>query len=179
MSRHSEAFKHCVVDFYGAGERSYREVGGEFDLDHSTVRKWVAIHACHGSAGLAKKVSQYDAHFKLSVLKRMWEDGLSRRQAAAIFNIRNADCLSQWEKNYERGGIEALAPRRKGRSRSMPEPPLKAPGSNSPRSDDDTKSREDLLAELNHLRMENAYLKKLEALTRQQPAPKKRKSLKR
>jgi transposase len=60
----------------------------------------------------------------------------------------------------------------------MPEPPLKTPGSDSPGSDE-AKSREELLAELNDLRMENAYLKKLEALTRQQPAPKKRKPLKR
>jgi transposase len=30
--------------------------------------------------------------------------------------------------------------------------------------EDEHRSREDLLAELNHLRMENAYLKKLQAL---------------
>ncbi|PSH55253.1 transcriptional regulator, partial [Phyllobacterium brassicacearum] len=44
---------------------------------------------------------------------------------------------------------------------------------------DDKKSREELLAELSYLRMENAFLKKLEALTREQPAPKKRKSSRR
>lgn len=39
---------------------------------------------------------------------------------------------------------------------------------------DEAKSREELLAELKQLRMENAYLKKLKALT-QEHAPKKRK----
>lgn len=39
---------------------------------------------------------------------------------------------------------------------------------------DEAKSREELLAELKQLRMENDYLKKLEALT-QGRAPKKRK----
>ena len=39
---------------------------------------------------------------------------------------------------------------------------------------DEAKSREELLAELKQLRMENAYLKKLEALT-QGHAPKKHK----
>ena len=43
----------------------------------------------------------------------------------------------------------------------------------------ETRSREELLAELSYLRMENAFLKKLEALTREQPAPKKRKSSRR
>lgn len=178
MSRYSEAFKQRVVDFHGDGERSYGEVCAEFGLDPATVRKWVALHAAHGLAGLAKKFSHYDADFKLSALRRMWDDGLSRRQTAAIFNIRNAGCLSDWERRYERGGIEALAPRRQGRPRSMPEPPPKTPGSKVP-PDDDAKSREELLAELNHLRMENAYLKKLEALTRRPPTPSGRKSSKR
>ncbi|ASP73264.1 helix-turn-helix domain-containing protein [Sinorhizobium meliloti] len=73
-------------------------------------------------AGLSKKFSSYDAEFKLSVVKRMWEDGLSYRQTAALFNIRNAGCLSDWERRYETGGIDALAPRRRGRPRT--EPPL-------------------------------------------------------
>ena len=178
MSRHSVAFKRLVVDFYGNGERSFGEAAAKFGLDHATVRKWVAIHAAHGLVGLAKKFSQYDADFKLLVLRRMWDDGLSRRQTAAIFNIRNAGCLSDWERRYECGGIDALASRRKGRPRSMPKPPPKTPGSIVP-PDDDAKSREELLAELSHLRMENAYLKKLEALTRRPQPPKGRKSSKR
>ncbi|RVJ64843.1 helix-turn-helix domain-containing protein [Sinorhizobium meliloti] len=39
----------------------------------------------------------------------MWEDGLSDGQTAALFNIRNAGCLSDWERRYETGGIDALA----------------------------------------------------------------------
>lgn len=107
----------------------------------------------------------------------MWEDGLSCRQTAALFNIRNAGCLSDWERRYEIGGIDALAPRRRGRPRTMPEPPL--PKQPQAPQNDETKSRAELLAELNYLRMENAYLKKLEALTREQPAPRKRKSSRR
>lgn len=59
----------------------------------------------------------------------------------------------------------------------MPEPPVRKQPQ-APQNDE-TKSREELLAELNHLRMENAYLKKLEALTRDQAAPRKRKSSRR
>jgi transposase len=47
-------------------------------------------------------------------------------------------------------------------------------------SDDESRSKKDLLAEIDQLRMENAYLKKLEALVQEQKqqkaaAPKKRK----
>lgn len=178
MSRHSTSFKQRVVAYYGDGFRSYGEVGSHFGLDHSTVRKWVASHAAHGLAGLSKKFSHYDAQFRLSVLQHMWKEGLSHRQTAAVFDIRSFGCLSVWEKLYEHGGIDALAPRRRGRSRSMPEPPIPASGTSEPPKDE-AKSREELLAELNDLRMENAYLKKLEALTQARQAPTRRKPSKR
>ncbi|RWX25833.1 transposase, partial [Rhizobium leguminosarum] len=114
MSNHSLAFKLSVVEFYEKGERSAREVGAHFAVDHGTVRKWVASYEAHGVPGLAKKFSHYDAAFKLSVLQRMWKDGLSYRQTAALFDIRNKGCLSDWERRYETGGIDALTSRRKG-----------------------------------------------------------------
>lgn len=39
------SFKQRVVAFYGDGARGYEEVGSHFDLDHSTVRKLVAMDA--------------------------------------------------------------------------------------------------------------------------------------
>jgi transposase len=53
-----------------------------------------------------------------------------------------------------------------------------APSQPELKPDDDKRSREDLQAELDYLRMENAYLKKLQALVQarqSQPLPKKRK----
>jgi transposase len=182
MSKHSGSFKQSVVEFYLRGEHGYRSVGAEFRIDAATVRKWVASYAAHGAAGLSKKTSHYDAAFKLSVLTRMWEDGLSYRRTAALFDIRNASCLSDWERRYATGGIAALTPRRRGKPRSMPEPPVvpdPAPQEPQASKSDATKSREELLAELNYLRMENAYLKKLEALTRDQAALRTRKSSRR
>jgi transposase len=174
MSKYSASFKQGVVAFYGDGERSYREVSLHFGLDYSMVRRWVASHAEHGLAGLARKHSHYDAQFRLSVLERMWKDGLSRRQVAALFNIRSAGCLSVWERQYERGGIEALAPRTRGKPRLMPEPPITGIATEGPQGDE-AKSREELLAELAYLRMENDYLKKLEALTQARQTPNGRK----
>lgn len=169
MSKYSASFKERVVAFYGCGERSYADVGLQFGVDHSTVRKWIGLHAAHGSAGLTKKRSCYEATFKLSVLQRMWAEGLSYRHTAAIFNIRNASCLPDWERCYEQGGIEGLAPRRTGRPPRMKKP--EAPSETADPLADSAKSREELLAELAHLRMENAYLKKLEALTQARQTP--------
>ena len=181
MSKYSTSFKQSVVAAYGDGSSSFGEVSVQFGVDHSTLRKWVALHGAHGLAGLAKKHSQYDAQFKLSVLRRIWEDGLSYRQAAAVFNIRNMGCLADWERRYERGGIEALASRRRGRPRSMPPSSLPEPPriGEAPAASDETCSHEELLAEVRQLRLENAYLKKLKALTLEQASLKKRTPFKR
>ena len=80
MSKYSSTFKQEVVSHHGDGKHSYRKVGLRFGLDYSMVRRWVASHAAHGVAGLSRKHSHYDAQFRLSVLERMWKDGLSRRQ---------------------------------------------------------------------------------------------------
>jgi hypothetical protein len=101
-----------------------------FRADYSMVRRWV--HAANCVAGLSRKQSHHDAQFRLSVLERMWKDGLSRRQAAALFDIRSVGCLSVRERQYERGGLEALAPRPRGGSRSMPKPPVAPPRLRTP-----------------------------------------------
>jgi transposase len=49
-------------------------------------------------------------------------------------------------------------------------PVSKPPAPKTP-IDDEVRSREDLLTEVNYLRMENAYLKKLKALVQQQAQP--------
>jgi len=77
-----------------------------------------------------------------------------------------------WERAYRDGGVEALMPRPRGRSKAMPTPEP-APD-NLP--DDDKLSREQLLAEVKQLRMELAYTKKLQALVqaRQKQVPQKK-----
>jgi transposase len=154
MSKHSTSFKRSVVDSYLVGDESYANAGSIHGVDAATVRKWVFLYRAHGDAGLSRKRSDYDAAFKLSVLERIWEEGLSYRRAAALFNIRNASCLAGWEKRYHAGGIEALGPRPRGCP--MSKPPARAV---SVVRSDETKSREELLAELKQLRMENDYLK--------------------
>jgi transposase len=121
--------------------------------------------------GLRRKVARYDAEFKLTVLQYMWDNGLSNRQAAARFNVRNPTSIGIWDSRYSEGGMAALArPRNKVLNmKALPPKPDPQP--------DQERSREDLLKELAYLRMENEVLKKLQALAqaRKAPAPKKRK----
>lgn len=171
MSKHREELKLRVVKGYLEGAAGVGAIAREHGVERGTVRKWIASYRIHGIEGLRKKFSHYSAEFKLSVLRHMWDKGLSCRETAAVYDLRNHACLTDWEKRYRRGGIEALKPRRRGRSKAMSEPEIKPPRS----VDEDKRSREELLSELNYLRMENAYLKKLKALVQSKQAPIKRK----
>lgn len=166
MSKYSEQFKLTIVQQYLSGTAGSKQIAHEHNLPHSTVRRWVSLHRAHGTDGLAKKFSHYSAEFKLSVLQRMWDDDLSYGQVAATFNIRNPGCLSHWERCYHSGGLDALAPRKRGRPKKMPLLPNTEPPESLP--DPAGRTHDELVAEVNHLRMEVAYLKKLEALVQAQ-----------
>jgi transposase len=174
MTKYSEQFKREVVrDYLSGGSDGFKTVARRHGIpSHFTVRKWVLFYQLHGDAGLSKKRSQYSTEFKLSVLQHMWDNQLSMTQAAARFDIRHHAMVGAWERAYRDDGVEALAPRPRGRAKPMA---TSVPKPDSP-PDDDNRSREELLAEVNQLRMELAYLKKLDALVqaRKKPAPQKK-----
>jgi transposase len=174
MTKYDERFKLSVVQRYLDGEGGYLALAGEYGLAHSLVKRWVHRYRAHGAEAFKKKFSHYSADFKLLVLRHMWENELSYGQTAVQFDIRNPGVLSVWERSFHRGGLEALKPRPRGKPTPMAVPTAKPDTS----SDDENRSREELLAELDNLRMENAYLKKLQALVQARPkqaSPKKRK----
>ena len=165
MSKYTEQFKLAVVEQYLAGETGFQLLGQQHGVPHSMVRKWVGLYRLHGADGLRKKFSQYTADFKLSVLQHMWANELSFGRAAAAFNIRHHAVVGIWERCYHTGGIDALMPRRRGRPKKMTNPQDTKPPLPI---DDADRSREELVAEVNQLRMEVAYLKKLQALVQSQ-----------
>ena len=174
MARYDEKFKKAVVKAYLSGPSGYRALEGRYGVDQSTIRRWVDVYRRHGDAGLHKKFSHYSARFKLSVLKRMWRQELSYSQVVVLFDLRGGTgVVSNWERQYHEGGLDALEPKPRGRPKKMkpPEPPKVAV------RPEDTRTLEELRKENEYLRAEVAYLKKLYALVRAQrlAAPKKRK----
>ena len=164
MSKYTTDFKLAVVQRYLEGTMGYRMLAEQFKIpNHSLVERWVGFFRSHGKDGLTSKRSSYDAAFKFSVLQHMWDNRLSKGQAATAFNIRRHATVGAWERAYRQGGMEALQPRPTRKSGMQPEqdkPKIFEP--------EDNRSREELLDELLHLRAEVAYLKKLDALVRAQ-----------
>lgn len=161
MRKHSFEFKLAVVRTYLDGASGYKAIAKHHGICHTLVREWVGGFRHHGEAGLRPKVRRrLTAEDKLSVLQHMWTNKLTYSETAAMFDVRNHGDVGAWERSYHEGGIEALAPRIPIKPTKMTAPAPPAPAS----PEDQNRSKEELLKEIQQLRMENAYLKKLRAL---------------
>ena len=97
-----------------------------------------------------KPNKRYTPEFKIKVVETMHREKLSYRETARQFDICDHDRVAAWERIYLEEGADGLYAERRGR-KSTGRPPK-------------IKKEEDLIAEVQRLRAENAYLKKIECL---------------
>ncbi len=129
----------------------------------SCVQKWMRLYQEHGSDGLTIKHGSYTGDFKKNVIEYMHENHLSIRQTAGKFGIPSTSTLDKWERIYYEEGPQGLYQDNRGRKPKM--------NSDKPRKKKLNKTtEEDLIAEVQRLRMENEYLKKLNALVQERIA---------
>lgn len=163
MARYSDRVKVAAAEDYCRGCLGLREVARRHGVNVASLRLWAAAYRIHGAAGVRTKSRKfYSAEFKLSVLERMRSERLSRRQAAALFNVRRHDMIGAWQRAYAIGGTAALHRMAEFRRKAMVEQSKDEPADR--KRPDDKRTRQELLDEIEQLRMENAYLKKLKAL---------------
>ena len=170
MSKYSDQFKLTAVQAYLEDGKGFRTVAQRFAVDFSLLRRWVCAFQKHGQFSLRKPGQRYSATYKRSVLEYMHKHQLSLRQTAAHFGLGQSSQIGIWARQHYSGSLDLPAPKRR-----KPAAMSKKPYPIKPTTSDDTdKSRDQLLAELEWLRMENAYLKKLEELKEQERSqPKK------
>lgn len=90
----------------------------------------------------------------------MNEQGTSLYETAAIFNIPAPSTISTWKLKFEAGGLDALKLNKKGSPSMKKETKITEPKKPEPTEG----TVEALQAKIERLEMENAYLKKLNAL---------------
>ena len=156
MKRFSKEEKLMAVKKYLSDEGSFKRIGDSIGADEGDLRSWVQRFQYHGDEAFKNSYARYSVKDKLDVLNYMKEQGTSIRETATIFNIKSTRTLRRWRTLHENGGIDALKPKEKGRP-SMKKRKIKKGNST-------TQSIDALQAELEYLRTENAYLKKLKAL---------------
>ena len=134
---------------------SYSEVVRLKGSNVKSIRHWVAHYQTRGQAGLSLKNSYYDNAFKKSVILYLQENRLSLFATAIKFGIPDERLVRRWLHIYQKEGIDGLCCSNGDRIKKMKssKKPIKS-----------SSQDEDLRKELEYLRAENAYLKKLQAL---------------
>ena len=94
-----------------------------------------------------KPNKRYTPEFKIKVVETMQKEKLSYREAAREFDVSNHNRVADWERIYLEEGKEGFYIERRGRKSTGRPPKLKK------------EVEEDLIAEVQRLRAENAYLK--------------------
>lgn len=125
------------------------------------VQRWVSRYEKYGPEGLQLHNGTYTGEFKQYVIEYMHREHLSANQTAVIFKMPAETQILNWERIYYEEGPEALYIDRRGRKAKMPKET--SPNKKQLRPE----VEEDLIKEVQRLRMENEYLKKLNALVQE------------
>ena len=161
MSKYSSEFKLKVVKYCIEEHHSKYDASKKFNIPaHSTIYKWIKKYQVHGAKGLIKNLkSSYSGEFKQNVIEYMHNNHLSCIETAIKFNLQGTDIINKWERIYYEEGPQALYEERRGRKKNMSSKPKKKKLN--------TDVEENLIEEVQRLRMENEYLKKLNALVQE------------
>ena len=155
----------AVIENY----QTFRSAAAEIGTDKESVRRWVGLYKQFGTEGLLIKKRDFSLEFKLSIIRYMQENRLSFFKTAIEFGITNDSVLRKWYRIYNEHGVLGLMSKNLYRNNGM----------RSGKPNQDEKTREELLKELEYLRAENAYLKKLQALVQERIAVENEKRQKR
>jgi transposase len=153
--KYSYAKKLAVVLSVLSGQESLCSAARILGTDHKHIRRWVALYEHHGKEGLRMKSGSYSGEFKLSVLHYMEENHLSLFETSVKFGIPNDSTVLQWYRIYQSEGSAGFFRNNRGRMKKQGKK-TKISGINV--------GENELHRELERLRAENAYLKKLRVL---------------
>ena len=154
---YSPELKYEIVQKYLNGDDSLKSLANEYHVNKADIQKWRDSYLCNGFKGLACTNGTYSGDFKIAAVEYMKTTGSSLRQTMAHFDIKSLATLKLWERIYYEEGPNALFEERRGGS-------SKLKNKKTINKKQQINENEDLLAEVQRLRMENEYLKKLNAL---------------
>lgn len=163
MSKYSEQEKLEAVLRCVDEDMSYRHSAHILGCDPKLVEQWVKLYQVQGKRALETSHKHFSGEFKLYVVEYMYENQLSQMETAVLFGIPNRASVGNWARIYNEKGPQGLC---KNRLSGIPGMKQK----NENKAQPDKKTEAEYLAEIQQLRMENAYLKKLQTLVQERIA---------
>jgi transposase len=143
------------MDYLSGKCGGYRQLENKYGIHHKAIQRWVGLYQLHGVEGLCRISGTYSGDFKIDVIEYMHNQKLSLTETANRFCIPSHYTVAKWERIYFEEGPEALQEERRGKHMG---------NKKAYKRKEKVDENEDLLAEVQRLRMENEYLKKLNAL---------------
>ena len=155
MAKYEMEFKRKAAEHYVKNGLS--STVKLYNVSRNTIYKWSRQLECEGF--MRKKNEDYSVEKKIEIIKYYRKQGLT--ETVKKYNISHS-VFQKWERIWVEEGEEGLALERRGRSTTK-----------KPKKD--VNKDKDLLEENRRLRMENEYLKKLDALVREREEREKKK----
>ncbi|WP_048000628.1 helix-turn-helix domain-containing protein [Lactiplantibacillus herbarum] len=174
MSRFNFEFRTEVVSAYLAGKGS-TTLAKEYGVSNaSLILNWAHRFERFGIEGLKYRAmdQDYSSQFKSAVLNWRKQNQASLPVTALQFNLPSPSTIWQWEQRFEKLGIAGLE-RKRGNPKTMAKHKNKPAASKSVSASDDAQAQLKQLEKENEmLKIENRFLKKLDALARKKSAQK-------
>lgn len=153
----------------------YGTIAKQFKVERKLIQTILYAYELHGIEGIKHppKNRKYSAELKLEIINRVFQ-GESKARLAAEYNLPGPGTIVLWMKKYEELGYNGLEGKQ-GRPRGRPKIMTKEEKKNTPLTNDEREELVRLRKEKEYLEMENAYLKKLDALVTERLKQQKRK----
>ena len=165
MPRYSREAKLEMIRLYHEEHRSVNWIAEHYGISQSYLRHLLEMDAKGmakdiGTGQSGKPKGRYSGKFKLDVVKEELNSGAGYREVARKYGINHV-VVMKWERIYLLDGEAGLLEDHRGKTVKEGYVPKQA---GKLKLDKDIE--QDLIAEIQQLRMENEYLKKLQALVR-------------
>lgn len=178
MFRHPFELKIEIVKFVIEGKHSYKQASQRYHIHQEQIRVWCNLYRNSGEDGLKpQKIRKYDGNFKVEVVEYMYANHLSFEKVRMHFKLPSSTIIVLWKQMYDEKGREYLLNNRSIAVNHMQVERNKKMRKSSKNNTSDltNKSNEELLKEIEDLKMENDYLKKLQALVQKRTSQQKKK----
>ena len=162
MTKYNFEFKLKVVQEYRNNDVSYSSLMNKYGIKCSSqIISWLNSYKQFGERGLqpSKQDKTYSIQFKLNAIELYVTTKKSYQEVANAIGINNHSLIANWLIQFRDKGIDGLS-KPKGR------PPKMTKQDNLSKTDKD--KIKELEAQLLTLQIENAYLKELRKLRKQE-----------
>jgi len=166
MAKYSHYVRIKVVTEIENGD-SIRGIARKYGIAKTVVHRWYQRYQQGGIEWLIDTNQKYSADFKRNAVEYLLANDVSLDKAAATLGIANETTLSIWKRKFLAEGAAALQDTQKGRPAKLPKKP-------DTKTDRPISKEEQYEARIKELEMENAYLKKLNALVSEREKSKKK-----